>query len=126
MGNLFDRRRRIRVNLPANLRASMGLAADVRVLNLSPGGAMIEHLDRLAPGQIYMLTLRLGGVDLRLRSRVVWCQVHGLPNPPTGEGEICFRSGLKLSNIPEGAEVHIRHHLATLAAPKSDQTHGLV
>jgi len=104
----------------------MGLAGDVRVVDLSPGGAMIEHVDHLAPGQPCVLNLRLGGVDLRLRGRAVWCQVHHFHSRLTGEGEARFRSGLHFSDVPEGAAAHICHYLATLRAPKTDPTYGLV
>jgi hypothetical protein len=103
----------------------MGLAGDIRVINLSASGAMIEHLDRLAPGQPCVLTVPLAGVELRLRARVAWCQVHSVQNLPNGNGEIRFRSGLHFSDLPEDSASHLHHYLARLNAPKSEPTHGL-
>ncbi len=125
MSKAPDRRQRARVNLPGSLRGPIGPAGDVRVLNLSPGGAMIEHAGRFSPGQTCVLTLRLAEVDLHLRARIAWSRLYSVRTSPPGEEEVRFRSGLQFVDVPESAEGHIRHYLATLRGPKFDSTHGL-
>lgn len=125
MGEASNRRQRLRLNLPATLRGSMGLSGDLRVINLTPDGAMIEHGERLFQGQPCVLGLRLAGVNLRLRARVVWSQIYRVQSSPTGEEEIRFRSGLHFPDLPGGAEAHLRHYLGKLPLPKSDPPHGL-
>ncbi len=114
-----DRRKRGRVNLQGTLRGTLGLGGEVRVINLSLGGAMIEHGEGLSPGQPCVLGLRLAGLDLRLRARVAWSRVHRASRSLGGESEVRFRSGLQFAELPEGAEVHLRHYLAGLRAPQA-------
>lgn len=114
-----DRRKRGRVNLQGALCGTLGLSAEVRVINLSLGGAMIEHRERLSPDQPCLLGLRLAGLDLRLRARVVWSRAHSAGRTLGGESEVSFRSGLQFTELPEGAEVHLRQYLARLRAPKA-------
>ncbi len=125
MSQAPDRRQRARVNLPGGLRGPVGPARDVRVLNLSPSGAMIEHTGRFPPGQPCTLALRLAEVDLRLRARVVWSRLYTVRTSPPGEEEVRFRSGLQFLDVPGSADAHIRHYLATPRAPKVGPTHGL-
>ncbi len=119
---LTDRRRYPRVKLPNGMAGSLGLPSDVRLMDLSPAGAMIEHMDRLSPGGTCVLGVRLGGVDLRLRTRIAWSRVHSAGKDPSGEGELRFRSGLQFLDFPERAETHIRHYLATLRTPEANTT----
>ena len=118
----FDRRRNCRVNIPGTLRGSIGLVG-VRVINLSPTGTLIEHRERLSPGQTSIFGLRLAGVDLRLPARVAWCRVHSVLSVPGGEGELRYRSGLHFSDLPQGAEAHLREYLASLGAAKVHPGH---
>jgi len=112
MKKASNRRQRQRVTLPGVLPASMGLRRELRVINLSPEGAMIEHLDRLAPGHPCILSLRFGGVDLHLGARVVWCQLHDIASGPPGQREIRYRSGLHFLHLSEVAASHIREYLS--------------
>jgi hypothetical protein len=66
-----DRRRRPRIPLPARLQGSLARWADLRVLDLSETGTLIEHGEPLVLGEACLLALRLGGVELRLQARVV-------------------------------------------------------
>jgi len=125
MKNASNRRQRQRVTPPEVLPAWMGLRRDLRVINLSAEGAMIEHAERLSPGQTCVLGLRLAGVDLPLHARVVWSQVHGTGSGPSGQREIHFRSGLHFPDLPAGTATYIRQYLATLNGRKADTTHPL-
>lgn len=116
------RRRSGRVNLPAVLQGSVDVRYDVTVINLSASGAMIEHSERLSPGQTCSLFVLLPGVDLRLRAQLVWSQVNQIHRVPQGKGNIRFRSGLHFPNLAEGEAAHLRQYLATLSAQGTDPT----
>ncbi len=95
----------------------MGLASDLRVLNLSPAGAMLEHADRLFRGQPCVLGLQLGGGELRLGGHVAWCLVHSVLTGPHGEEEICYRSGLHFSDLPPDVDARLQQYLDALSPP---------
>lgn len=111
-----ERRRLTRVDLPGIVRGSVSLRIDVQVINLSPGGAQIEHAERLFPGSTCILFLRLGEENLRLGAEIVWSRVHRVQaiSSKTGEGRLHYRSGVRFRNIPERSEAHIRRYLAPL------------
>ncbi len=113
------RRLHARVNMPGAVQGSVALSTSVQVINLSPGGAMIEHSAHLSPGSPCSLCLLLLGVDLRLKGLIVWSQVKGNRNTAKGEGQIRFRSGLYFPDLPEAAEAHLRRFLANLGATRA-------
>lgn len=84
----IHRRRHLRVTLPRNVWGSLGDERgehEVQVVNLSPGGAMVEYTERLALGEFHVLSLRLRGLDLRLSGHVVWGHLHRREvTPPSG------------------------------------------
>lgn len=124
MAKPSPQRRRERVTLSGELEGSIGLEGNVRVINLSPTGAMIEHAGRLYPSQTCVIGMRLAGVELRLRGQVVWSQVHSASGRLPGEGEFHFRSGLHFPDLPEATEVRILEFLASVSSPKSPPTSG--
>lgn len=67
---------------------------EVSVLNLSLGGALIEHAEVIRPDTILELVLTLAGRETRLRFRVVWSAIHRAEVQPDGEQELIFRTGL--------------------------------
>ena len=67
---------------------------EVSVLNLSLGGALIEHAEVIRPDTILELVLTLAGRETRLRFRVVWSAIHRAEVQPDGEQELIFRTGV--------------------------------
>ncbi len=126
MAKPSPQRRRERVVLPGTLEGSIGIEGRVRIINLSPTGAMIEHAGRLYPSQNCVIGMRLSGAELRLRAQVVWSQVHSANGRLPGEGAIQFRSGLHFPNLPESTEAKILEFLAALSPPKPDAAPGQV
>jgi hypothetical protein len=109
-----NRRRRLRVPVPAKLQGSLAVGVDLRVLDLSETGALIEHGEPLVSGEACLLALRLGGAELRLRARVVWCDVDRLTPTPRGD-QISYRSGLEFTEVPAGAKGQLGRFLALLS-----------
>lgn len=113
------RRLHARVNMPGAVQGSMDLSTDVQVINLSPGGAMIEHSVHLSPGSPCSLRLHFLGVDLRLKGLIVWSQVKGNRNTAKGEGQLRFRSGLFFPDLPEAAKAQLPRFLDNLRATRA-------
>ena len=125
MENVSTRRRSQRVTPPEVLPASMGLRRDLRVINLSAEGAMIEHAERLSPGHTCALGLRLAGVDLSLHARVVWSQAYSAGSGPPVQREIRYRSRLHFPRLSEAAASHFRQYLTAVIGRKATPTYGL-
>ncbi len=117
-----DRRKHVRVILPSATRGSLNLASGVRVFNLSPEGALIEHAARLSPGETCVLGLTSAGEELRLRSHVAWTQVYGGRRTGDGERELVFRSGLAFADMPKEVAASLRDYVALLSDPDPGPT----
>ncbi len=77
-----DRRQHVRARLSQTVRGSMTRQDDIRVVNLSPSGALVLHPERLIPGETRRLALHLGGRDLHVGARVVEPWIGGLGTLP--------------------------------------------
>ncbi len=67
---------------------------EVSVLNLSFGGALIEHAEVIRPDIILELVLTLAGREKKLRCGAVWSAIHRAEVQTDGEQELIFRTGL--------------------------------
>ena len=110
-------RQHLRVRLVEEVRGSVRVGDAVRVLDLSPGGALIEHAEPLAPGETPILSLRLQGKELRLRAHVVWSQVHRRETKPPAPPRLIYRSGLHFPELPRATELDLRGYLNLPLAP---------
>lgn len=124
VAKLAFRRRRVRVDLRGSLQGHLGLRSDVRVVNLSPDGALVEHAVLLSRGETCILSLRLHRVDLTVRARVVWSRVHNPGKGAAGAGALPFRSGFQFPDLPEAAKDQIGQYLAALGTANGDVNNG--
>lgn len=65
------------------------------VLNLSVGGALIEHAKIVRPGTILHLVLNLRQRETRVQCRVVWSVAHRAEEQPDGQQELIYHTGLE-------------------------------
>lgn len=72
---------------------------EIRLLDFSPTGARIEHLDLLRPGAPCALDLPPRGGALGLPAQVVWCTVVGRQRKFEGESYPVSRSGLRFRTL---------------------------
>lgn len=70
------------------------------VLNLSVGGALIEHAKIVRPGTILSLVLNLRRRETPVRCRVVWSAAHRTERQPNGEEELIYRTGVEFVGPP--------------------------
>ena len=87
-----ERRRVARLPIPSRFSGPGLEEQPVRLLDLSPEGARIEHARPVPDWHMCVLTLppALGG--LRLQGEVVWSQVRGRKLGPKGARQICHQS----------------------------------
>ncbi len=121
----LDRRRHRREQLHATLHGTAGLSSNLRVVDLSPAGASVEHAHDLSPGQPCVLDLSLDGVEVHLRAHVAWCQLYSVGSDPDGAEEVRYRSGLEFTDLSAEVVAHLQQYLATLKMPTSEGTHGI-
>ena len=94
MANIPERRHNARLTIPSQF-SDPGLAdQQVRLVDLSPKGARIEHLRVLVDRSMCFLYLprALGGV--RLRGQVIWSHITGFKPVVGGKSGVVYQSGL--------------------------------
>ena len=94
-----ERRHVARLSVPAHL-SSPGLEAhEVRLVDLSPLGARIEHFRPLPGWNTCFLVLpqSLGGI--RLQGQVVWSRAVGRQPDTQGGRQIYYQSGLRFTEL---------------------------
>ncbi len=99
MANGAERRRVARLPVPSQFNSS-GLENEaVRLVDLSPEGACLEHLRPLPDWDQCRVLLppALGGV--RLQGEVVWSRVGGRRQGTNGEGRVYYQSGLRFTYL---------------------------
>lgn len=78
-------------------------AHESSVLNISLGGALLEHAYIVRPGTISSLVLNVSGRAIELDCRIVRSSVHRLVVQPNGEGEVIYHTGLEFLDSSEDA-----------------------
>jgi len=115
-----DRRRVARLPIPLQLK-SRGLEHEVvRLVDLSPEGACIEH-DRPLPNWdlcFVVLPPALGG--LRLQGEVVWSRVAGRKPEGGGKGAAYYQSGLSFSDLTPAQQDGLAAALQGLKAAQEE------
>ena len=94
MAKIPERRHNARLTIPSQF-SDPGLAdQQVRLVDLSPEGARIEHLRSLPEWDIcfFALPRALGGI--RLQGQVVWSRVVGRQPDTQGGRQFYYQSGL--------------------------------
>jgi|MudIll2142460700_1097286.scaffolds.fasta_scaffold209626_2 hypothetical protein len=93
---------------------------EVRLLDLSPAGAQIEHLDLFRLGASCALDLPPPCGALSLPAQVVWCTVVGRKRKLGGDSHLVARSGLRfttLTAVQRAALADSLRHLAITVQP---------
>ena len=93
---------------------------EVRLLDLSPAGAQIEHLDLFRLGASCALDLPPPCGALSLPAQVVWCTVVGRKRKLGGDSHLVARSGLQfttLTAVQRAALADSLRHLAITVQP---------
>lgn len=111
-----DRRRVARLTVPRQLSHPERGLRNVRLLDLSPLGARIEHLEPMRKGVVCYLDLPppLGG--LRVTGRIVWTGVRGSEKTLEGDRRRRHQSGLEFIGLTSQQQTALATALETLKA----------
>jgi hypothetical protein len=90
-----DRRLHPRWVVGGRLGARIGRIHDASLIDISAGGALIEHLHLVRPGSFSLLSLILNHAEVGVQCRVVRSAAHRCEVEPTGERTLIYRTGLE-------------------------------
>lgn len=114
MSGLPTRRRVMRVDVPRHLRGGELQPHFVHLLNLSPLGARVTHLEPWANGVGCAVDLPPALGLLRLSGRVVWTRLRGTEQTVEGDRRHHYESGIEFTNLTPTQQAALATALATL------------
>lgn len=91
----LERRKHARFAVKGGAKGRVAAVWDAVLLDLSLGGALIEHANVVRPGTPSSLELELQGKKIRLRCRVARSVADRIEKQPDGERELVYRTGLQ-------------------------------
>jgi len=99
MAKTSERRHTARLTVPPQVSDSTLVDHQVRLVNLGPEGAYIEHLRPIGGWGLFFIELppALGGI--RLQGEVVWSRVAGSTAGADGEQRLYYQSGLHFTYL---------------------------
>lgn len=93
-----ERRRYPRWMVEGRFAARISPIHEATLVDMSPAGALVEHLNRVQPGTTLFLTLPFlenGTKKMGLKCKVVRSAAHRSEVASTGERDVIYRSGLE-------------------------------
>lgn len=109
-----DKRRFPRFPVGGRIKGRVRALYDASLMDLSFGGALIEHDQIVRPGTTSFVVLFLQGHPLSLRCQVVWSQVDRPEVLPDGERALIFHTGLEFLNPTEEAQQLLSDYIDSL------------
>lgn len=97
----IDRRRHLRWRVGEGLTGRIASKNEASILDISLGGALVEHSNLVRPGTLSFLTLLLRVQEVNLRCRVVRSAIYRFKTWPTGEQEHLYRTGVEFLALSE-------------------------
>ncbi len=95
------RRRYPRVILQRRTTGRVAATYELSLLNISLGGALLEHVDLIRPGTIIPLSVDLQGGRVSAKCCVVRSVVHRTVLLPDGERALIYHTGVEFLNPSE-------------------------
>jgi len=116
MGTEPERRRVMRVDVPKRFRGGELEPHFVHLLNLSPLGARVTHLERWENGVVCSVDLPPALGTLRLNGRVVWTRLRSTEQTLAGDRRDHHESGIEFTGLTAAQEAVLAAMLDTLRA----------
>jgi hypothetical protein len=116
MATTPERRRFPRVAIPPPLGGRPVGRQQMRLLDLSLGGARIAHLHPLPALQLCFLELSPGLGGAWLQGEVVWSQETGRQEGAAGEWVVSCQSGIRFTMLTLGQQAALAEALRILTA----------
>ena len=123
MTGLQERRAEPRTGLAERPPARVRGLREVRLLDLSPTGAQIEHLDLFRLGASCAIDLPAPCGALGVPARVIWCTVIGRKRKLGGDSHLVARSGLRFTALTQAQHAAIADSLRHLATARKPDGH---
>lgn len=113
---LRQRRRRDRRRHPRGLMGGQSVVQiapfhEASLIDISAGGALVDHMNPVRPGSISFVTLSIHGQKVALKCLVVHSAAHRCEVGSNGERDVIYRTGLEfmgtLEHVPsESWSIH--------------------
>ncbi len=116
MARIPERRRDIRLPIPAQVSGRGIGELQVRLLDLSPRGVRIEHLRPLPNRALCFLDLPLALGGTSLQGEVIWSHLTEYRPGSEGISVVCFQSGLRFLMLTGEQEARLAEALRILKA----------
>lgn len=106
------RRKHARITFSEPVTGAVTSSHDVHILDLSLGGARVEHTIILRPGNSCYLRLPLDERSLTVNCRIMWSRAVGrTPGEQSGTG-LLFQSGVQFGSLSREAQATLEAYLA--------------
>lgn len=107
------RRKHARLTFSEPVTGAVTSSHEVHILDLSLGGARVEHTIILRPGSSCYLRLPLDERVLTANCRVIWSRAVGrAPGEQSGTG-LLFQSGVQFGSLSREAQAVLEGYLQT-------------
>ncbi|MFI5341767.1 MAG: PilZ domain-containing protein [Candidatus Methylomirabilales bacterium] len=117
-------RRHARLTLQEPMSGGVQASHDVQILDLSLGGARLEHTVVLRPGSTCFLRLPFEPRSLTVVGSVAWSQVvERVAESPGGTTVLLYQSGLEFGSLGTEARARLTAFLEQMGTPH-DETGG--
>jgi hypothetical protein len=100
------KRRHRRWPIGGRLNGWIDAMHEATLINMSLGGALMEHSNVMRPGTVEFLTFTFQGHEVGLKCRVVHSQVARYVVKPAEDRDLIYRSGLEFLGASD-ASVHL-------------------
>ena len=96
-----ERRRNPRLVVGGDAEARVTAIYETSLVDISVGGALIEHAHIVRPGTMSYLILTLKGRDVSVACRAIRSLVHRPEMDPEGERTLVYRTGLEYVDLSD-------------------------
>ncbi len=107
------RRKYARLTFSEPVTGAVTSSHDVHILDLSLGGARVEHTVILRPGNSCYLRLPLDDRALTVNCRIIWSRAVGRANGEQGGTGLLFQSGVQFGSLSRDAQAMLEAYLDT-------------
>ena len=110
----LDKRRHPRWQVRNRLVGRIAPNHKASLLDISLGGALIEHPNLVRPETVLVLTVYILKREISLRCRVVRSLVYRYAHWPSGEQDMLYRTGLEFLALSETSHKIIDEYIGSL------------
>jgi len=120
-GSRPGKRRHSRLTLREPLQDQVTATHDVKILDLSMGGARVEHTAILRPGSTCHVRLPLRRTSITIICQVIWSRAVGRAEGETRGTGLLFQSGLEFAKMSAEARTLLTAYLEVEGTPPPDR-----